>query len=62
MRVIVDKQVYRSKKEALKEFQEGMLCCDGSESERYAYAYSMLLEGYNYIDTYKEVAEKRVKC
>jgi hypothetical protein len=59
MKVIVDKQVYRSKKEALKEFQEGMLCCDGSESERYAYAYCMLLEGYNYIDTYKEIAEKR---
>lgn len=58
-KAIVDKTTYNSIEEAKKEFYEGMMACDGSEGERYAYAYCMLCEGYNCIDTYKEIAVKR---
>jgi len=32
--------------EAIKEFGEGMLVCEGSEAERYAQIYEQLLAGY----------------
>ena len=54
--IIVDGEKFTSRKKAMDEFFEGMMACDGSESERYCYAYCMLKEGYNYIDTYRETA------
>ena len=56
--IIVDKEKFSSRKKAMDEFFEGMMACDGSESERYCYAYCMLKEGYNYINTYRELASK----
>ena len=53
--VVIDKSVY-SKQDALNEMKAGMACCEGSERERYAFAFSSIEEGYNYIDTYKEKA------
>ena len=43
--IIVDKEKFTSRKKAMDEFFEGMMACDGSESERYCYAYCM----YQYI-------------
>ena len=34
-----------NRKDAIKEFYEGMLYCDGSEQERYANIYGQLMEG-----------------
>lgn len=36
--------------EALKEFKEGMLFCDGSERDRYTSIFCGLDEGLNYVD------------
>lgn len=38
------------RKEALREFQEGMACCEGSEQERYCDIVCALMDGYKYID------------
>ena len=35
-----------SRKKAIKEYFEAMVCCDGSESERYANIYQQLMMGY----------------
>lgn len=51
--VVIDKCVY-TRQDALNEMKEGMACCEGSECERYAFAFTSLEEGYNYIDTYNE--------
>lgn len=53
--VVIDKSVY-SKQDALNGMKAGMACCEGSERERYAFAFSSIEEGYNYIDTYNEKA------
>lgn len=53
--VVIDKSVY-SKRDALNGMKAGMACCEGSERERYAFAFSSIEEGYNYIDTYNEKA------
>ena len=58
-KVMVDNKVY-SRGFAEQEYLEGMMACDGSEAERYAFAYTMLKEGYNCIDTYKSVATTKV--
>lgn len=34
-----------TRKQAIKEFYEGMLCCEGSEGERYTTIYLQLMEG-----------------
>lgn len=34
-----------TRKEAIDEYYEGMLCCDGSEAERYTTIYCQLMEG-----------------
>lgn len=56
-KIIVDGHTYPSKKAALKEFLMGMLACEGSESDRYAFAYDCISQGYTNINTYKETAE-----
>lgn len=35
--------------EALKLYKEGMMCCDGSEQERYASIFSQLLDGNKFV-------------
>lgn len=35
--------------EALKTYYDGMICCDGSESERYANIFSQLLAGEKFV-------------
>lgn len=57
-RIVVDKQVYSSKRKALKDLAEGIMACDGSERERYAYALGCIEEGYNVINTYSEIAHR----
>lgn len=56
MKIVVDNKTYPSKKAALKEFHEAMLCTDGSERERMTFAYCCIMEGCTNIDTYKETA------
>lgn len=56
-KIIVDGETFTSRKKAMAEFLEGMLACEGSESDRYCFAYEMLREGYSVINTYKETAE-----
>lgn len=34
---------------ALKTFYEGMICCDGSEGERYSKIFSQLLAGEKFV-------------
>ena len=34
-----------TRREAMKEYFEGMMCCDGSEKERYATIYEQLVMG-----------------
>lgn len=41
------------RKDALKEFYEGMMCCGGSEKERYMNIYCQLVEGLN--EVYDEI-------
>ena len=38
-------KVWDDRQEAIKEFLEGMACCDGSEKERYTNIYLQLIEG-----------------
>lgn len=52
--IVIDKSVY-AKRDALNEMKAGMVCCEG-ERERYAFAFTSIEEGFNYIDTYKEKA------
>ncbi|MCR5066334.1 MAG: hypothetical protein K6A67_11300 [Bacteroidales bacterium] len=35
-----------TRSEAIDKYYEGMLCCDGSEAERYTTIYCQLMEGY----------------
>lgn len=35
--------------EAIDEYYEGMMCCDGSERERYTKIYYELMEGYTEV-------------
>lgn len=57
MQIKVDGKTYESKKAALQEFFEAMLCCDGSEGERMTFAYCAIENGATNIDTYKGIAE-----
>ena len=41
------------RKDAIKEFFEGMMCCEGSERERYTNIYCQLVEGLN--EVYDEI-------
>lgn len=41
------------REDALKEFFEGMMCCEGSERERYTNIYCQLVEGLN--EVYDEI-------
>lgn len=59
MNITVDKKKFTSREKALRFFLEGMIACDGSEAERYTFAYISIKDGYNFIDTYKEIAENR---
>lgn len=34
-----------TREEAIDEYYEGMMCCDGSEAERYQTIYCQLMEG-----------------
>lgn len=34
-----------TRREAIKEFEEGMRCCDGSERDRYTTIYFQLMDG-----------------
>lgn len=34
-----------TRRQAIKEFYEGMMCCEGSEGERYTTIYWQLMEG-----------------
>lgn len=54
MKVRIDGKYYPSKANALKEMRMAMMCCDGSESERMAFAYCSIEEGYTDINTYSE--------
>lgn len=54
--IVVDKQIYPSRREALKTFIEGVKACEGSERERYAYALSQIRRECNVINTYKSIA------
>ena len=36
------------RQEAIKEYKEGMLYCDGSERDRYTTIYLQLIDGYKY--------------
>lgn len=48
------------RKDAIKEFLEGMMACEGSEQERYCEIYGDLLEGYKYIDNDRGVKRMAV--
>ena len=37
------------RKAAINEFFEGMMCCEGSEQERYSIIYCQLMEGRNEV-------------
>jgi hypothetical protein len=43
-----EKKVWDSRKEAMDYFYEGMLCCEGSERDRYTNIYCKLAEGARY--------------
>ena len=34
-----------TRRDAIEEYYEGMMCCDGSEAERYTTIYCQLMEG-----------------
>lgn len=38
------------RRNAIKKFYEGMCACDGSEGERYAYIFSCLCEGEDFVN------------
>ena len=38
-----------TRQEAIDEYYEGMLCCEGSEGERYTKIYFQLMEGYTNV-------------
>lgn len=52
----VDRNSYKTKKEALCEFRMAMMCCNGSEQERMTFAYCAIEEGCTHIDTYNHTA------
>ena len=54
--ITVDGQEYKSRQQALDEFEEAILGTDGSEQSRMAYAYMALKAGCTFIDTRKEIA------
>ena len=37
------------REKAIDEFYEGMMCCDGSEAERYKTIYCQLMEGHTVV-------------
>ena len=39
-------KIWNDRQSAIKEFREGMMCCDGSERERYTNIYLQLISGY----------------
>ena len=44
-------KTYKGKREALmRKYKEGMMCCDGSERERYTSIFCGLSEGYKHVD------------
>jgi len=38
-----------TRKEAIETYFEGMVCCDGSEAERYQRIYCQLMEGFRQV-------------
>jgi hypothetical protein len=46
-------QIYKSKKNAIKDLFVAMASCEGSEQERYTYAYLKLISGETIIDADK---------
>lgn len=38
-------KIWDSRKDAIEEFREGMMCCDGAERERYTNIYLQLTSG-----------------
>lgn len=55
--IFVDKQGFTSREEAKKFFLEGMMWSEGSERDRYAFAYECLCGGSKHINTYLEIAD-----
>lgn len=43
-----EEEIWESRKKAMDFYYEGMMCCEGSEKDRYATIYSQLVEGFNY--------------
>lgn len=57
-----DKNPYKvmTRKEALKEYKEAMMCCEGSELERMTECYFDLLDGETNIYNYKFQEERKI--